>query len=211
MFVEDNSYPNSVYNNHHQYRFEVHNDTSTSDLLAALNDPAFTRFGLPVALTATQLVVTTPPPASVTAGGTFSFTVTAEDNAGNVDTTYNGPVMLILNGGNATATLGGTLVGDAGNIVDAANGVATFSNLTINKAGTLHHQRLQRRLAGVGGDRFHHRVLNSIFASRFTLVFVEDNSYPNSVYNNHHQYRFEVHSDTSTSTLLASLSDPAFA
>ena len=99
MFVEDNSYPNSVDNNHHQYRFEVHNDTSTSDLLAALNDPAFTRFGLPNALTATQVVVTTPPPASVTAGGTFSLTVTAEDNAGNVDTTYTGPVMLILNGG----------------------------------------------------------------------------------------------------------------
>jgi len=39
---------------------------------------------------------------------------------------------------------------------------------------------------------------------------VEDNGYPNSVYNNH-QYRFEVPSDTSTSTLLASLSDPAFA
>ena len=63
----------------------------------------------------------------------------------------------------------------------------------------------------MGGDRSHHRDLNSIFASRFTLVFVEDNSYPNSVYGNHHQYRFEVPSDTSTSTLLASLSDPAFA
>ena len=137
VFVEDNDYPNSVDNNHHQYRFEVHNDTSTSDLLAALNDPAFTRFGLTVALTATQVVVTTPPPASVTAGGTFSLTVTAEDDAGNVDTTYNGPVMLILNGSDATATLGGTPVGeDAGNIVDAINGVATFSNLTINTAGT---------------------------------------------------------------------------
>ena len=34
----------------------------------------------------------------------------------------------------------------------------------------------------------------------------EDNSYPNSVYNN-----FEVHSDTSTTTLLTSLNDPAFA
>ena len=78
------------------------------------NDPAFTRFGLPVALTATQVVVTTPPPASVTAGGPFSLTVTAEDDAGNVDTTYNGPVMLILNGSDATATLGGTLVGDDG-------------------------------------------------------------------------------------------------
>ena len=43
------------------------------------------------------------------------------------------------------------------------------------------------------------------------LVFVEDNSYPNSVDNNHHQYPFEVHSDTSTSTLLTSLNDPAFA
>ena len=98
VFVEDNSYPNSVDNNHHQYRFEVHNDTSTSDLLAALNDPAFTRFGLTNAVTATQVVVTTPPPASVTAGGLFSLTVTAEDGSGKVDTTYNGPVMLILNG-----------------------------------------------------------------------------------------------------------------
>ena len=43
MFVEDNSYPNSVDNNHHQYRFEVHSDTSTSTLLAALSDPAFAR------------------------------------------------------------------------------------------------------------------------------------------------------------------------
>ena len=137
VFVEDNDFPNSVYNNNHQYRFEVHNDTTTSDLLAALNDPAFTRFGLTVALTATQVVVTTPPPASVTAGGTFSLTVTAEDDAGNVDTTYNGPVMLILNGSDATATLSGAPVGeDAGNIVDAINGVATFSNLTINEVGT---------------------------------------------------------------------------
>ena len=137
VFVEDNDFPNSVDNNNHQYRFEVHNDTSTSDLLAALNDPAFTRFGLPVALTATQVVVTTQPPASVTAGGTFSLTVTAEDDAGNVDTTYNGPVMLYLNGSNATATLGDAPVGeDAGNIVDAINGVATFTGLTINTAGT---------------------------------------------------------------------------
>ena len=137
VFVQDNNYPNSVDNNHHQYRFEVNNYTSTSDLLAALNDPAFTRFGLTVALTATQVVVTTPPPASVTAGGTFSLTVTAEDDAGNVDTTYNGPVMLILRGSDATATLGGAPVGeDGGNIVDAINGVATFSNLTINTAGT---------------------------------------------------------------------------
>jgi len=53
--------------------------------------------------------------------------------------------------------------------------------------------------------------LTTIFDSRFTIVFVQDNNYPNSVDNNHHQYRFEVPSDTSTSTLLASPSDPAFA
>ena len=33
MKSEDNSYPNSVYNN-----FEVHSDTSTSTLLTSLND-----------------------------------------------------------------------------------------------------------------------------------------------------------------------------
>ena len=211
VFVEDNSYPNSVDNNNHAYRFEVHSDMSTSDLLAALNDPAFTRFGLTVPLTATQVVVTTPPPASVTAGGTFSFAVTAEDNAGNVDTTYNGPVMLILNGGDATATLGGTLVDEPGQHRRRHQRRGHLLQPDPQRGRHVHHHRLRRRLAGVGEDRFHHRDLNSIFASRFTLVFVEDNSYPNSVYGNHHQYRFEVPSDTSTSTLLASLSDPAFA
>ena len=127
VFVEDNSYPNSVYNNHHQYRFEVHNNTSTSALLAGLNDPAFTRFGLTNAVTATQVVVTTQPPSSVAANVPFSLTVTAEDNAGNVDTSYTGPVLLTLTtsaGADATAALGGTF------IVDAIRGVATFSGLT---------------------------------------------------------------------------------
>ncbi len=44
--------------------------------------------------------------------------------------------------------------------------------------------------------------LTTIF-DRFTVVFVEDNNYPNSVYGNHHQYRFEVHGDTSTNALLS--------
>ena len=128
VFVEDNNYPNSVDNNHHEYRFEVHSDTSTSTLLAALNDPAFTRFGL-TALTP-NLVVTTPPPTSVTAGVPFSLVVTAEDSSGNVDSTYTSPVTLALFGGTSGAVLGGTLT------VNAVNGVAAFTGLTINTAGT---------------------------------------------------------------------------
>ena len=128
MFVQDNDYPNSVDNNHHQYRFEVHSDTSTSTLLAALNDPAFTRFGL-TAVTP-NLVVTTPPPASVTTGVPFSLVVTAEDGSGNVDSTYTGPVTLALFGGTSGAKLGGTLT------VNAVNGVAAFPALTIDTAGT---------------------------------------------------------------------------
>ncbi len=62
----------------------------------------------------------------------------------------------------------------------------------------------------MGGNQSHQSDLNSIFVTRFTLVSVEDNDYPNSV-DNHHQYGFEVHSDTSTSALLAALSAPAFA
>ena len=143
VFVEDNDYPNSVYNNHHQYRFEVHNDTSTSALLAALkNEPAFTRFGLPNGVIGTQVVVTIQPPSRVAANTTFGLTVTVEDAAGHVDTTYNGPVLLTLTtsaGADATNALGGTF------ILDAVRGVATFGNTTpgnttpgptINTAGT---------------------------------------------------------------------------
>ncbi len=52
--------------------------------------------------------------------------------------------------------------------------------------------------------------LKTIFASKFQLVFVEDNRYPNSTNQNHHQYRFEVHSDTTTAQLLSALTDAAF-
>ena len=82
--------------------------------------------------------------------------------------------------------------------VSPAGTAGTFVDITVTTpGGTSPH---------VGRTRSSSCDLNSIFATRFTLVFVEDNSYPNSVYNN-----FEVHSDTSTSTLLTSLNDPVFA
>ena len=78
---------------------------------------------------ATQLLVTTSPPASVTAGSGFGLVVTAEDLFGNVATSFASSVTLGLAVNPNGATLGGTLT------VNAGAGVATFSSLTLNKAG----------------------------------------------------------------------------
>ncbi len=77
---------------------------------------------------ATQLEVTSPPPATVTAGNGFSVSVTAEDSSGNVDPTYNGSVTLDAvpnNPGGSTVTLTAT----------AIQGVATFPPLTLDNVG----------------------------------------------------------------------------
>ena len=79
-------------------------------------------------LTTSQLVVTQQPPASVTAGSGFGLTVQAEDSSGNPITSFNGTVTVALANNPGGATLGGTLS------VQASDGVATFSGLTLNKA-----------------------------------------------------------------------------
>ena len=73
------------------------------------------------------------PPSSVTAGATISPAVTVDvlDANGNLNTTDNSNVTISLTGG---GTLNGTLT------VAAVNGVATFSDLSINLAGTYHLQ-----------------------------------------------------------------------
>ncbi len=76
-----------------------------------------------------SLVVTTQPPASVTAGTSFGLTVTAENTSGNVDTSFNGTVAVALTNNPGGATLGGTLT------ATAQNGVASFSDLTLDKVG----------------------------------------------------------------------------
>jgi hypothetical protein len=78
-----------------------------------------------------QLAVSSssPPPSSVTAGSGFMFAVTAEDAGGNPTTSYNGMVTLSLANNPGGATLGGTLT------AQAVNGVATFTNVTLDKAG----------------------------------------------------------------------------
>jgi hypothetical protein len=77
-----------------------------------------------------HLAVTAQAPGSVTAGSGFGFTVTAEDSSGNLLTSFNGTVTVALESNPGGATLEGTLS------VTAQNGVATFSDLTLNKAGT---------------------------------------------------------------------------
>ncbi len=78
---------------------------------------------------ATQLVVTTPPPANVAVGAGFGLTVAAEDQYGNVVTAFNGSVTVTLASNSAGGTLGGTLA------LAASHGVAAFSGLTISTAG----------------------------------------------------------------------------
>ncbi len=74
----------------------------------------------------TQLAVTTQPPGSVTPGTPFGLTVADEDSAGVIDTSFNGTVTLSLGSNPGGSTLGGTLT------ATAVDGVATFSNLTLN-------------------------------------------------------------------------------
>ncbi len=78
---------------------------------------------------ATQLLVTTQPPAAVTVGAGFGVTITAEDPFGNVDPTFDANVTLGLAANTANGNLGGTISGNA------ASGMVTFSGLTLDTAG----------------------------------------------------------------------------
>ena len=83
----------------------------------------------PPPIVPTQLVVTTQPPSSVTSNVPFGLTIKAEDGSGNVAPTFNGLVTLALTDNPGGAIGGGTLT------ATAVNGVATFSGLTLDKAG----------------------------------------------------------------------------
>jgi hypothetical protein len=81
--------------------------------------------------TVTQLVFTAQPTSAV-AGRTISppVAVTTTDALGNTVTSFAGAVALALASGPSGATLSGT------SAVAAVNGVATFTNLSINQSGT---------------------------------------------------------------------------
>jgi streptogramin lyase len=79
---------------------------------------------------ATQLVIATEPAASVNAGSQFGFVVSAEDQYGNLATSFNGSVTAAL----AAFPTGGALTG--ADTATANDGVAVFSALTIDQAGS---------------------------------------------------------------------------
>jgi hypothetical protein len=81
---------------------------------------------------ATHLVVTTQPSNSITAGTTFGAAITAEDDFGTVDASFNGNVSLTVNPSFGIPT---TLYGTTN--VPAVHGVATFAGLSIDQAGAL--------------------------------------------------------------------------
>jgi hypothetical protein len=81
------------------------------------------------AASASQVVVTMPPPASVAAGRPFSLIIAAEDPFGNVDPRFTGAVTVTLETNVGGATLGGTVT------VATVHGVAIFTDLTLNRGG----------------------------------------------------------------------------
>jgi hypothetical protein len=78
---------------------------------------------------ASQLVISTQPAASLTAGGAFGLAVSVEDPFGNLETDYSGSVTLALGANPAGGGLGGDLT------IPASGGVAVFSGLTLDQAG----------------------------------------------------------------------------
>ena len=75
------------------------------------------------------LVVTSPPPGTVALGQTFGITVAVENGQGQVATSFDSNVTLVLANNPGGATLGGTIS------TTAQNGVATFSGLSLNQGG----------------------------------------------------------------------------
>ncbi len=78
---------------------------------------------------ATQLEITTQPPASVTAGSAFGLVVTALDAYGNVATSFTGKVTLALASDPGLSKLTGKVT------VQAVAGVSTFTDLVLNNPG----------------------------------------------------------------------------
>jgi hypothetical protein len=79
---------------------------------------------------ASQLVVASEPAGSMTAGSSTGLTVHVEDAFGNLATGYGGEVTVALAGGPFGAGLDGSLS------TSASGGVASFSGLSIDQAGT---------------------------------------------------------------------------
>ncbi len=85
--------------------------------------------------TPTQLILTSPPPGSVTAGNAFGLTVKLEDQFDNVATNYSGTVNATLANNPGASTLGGNTTATVTSN-GAPPGYATFTDLSINNPGS---------------------------------------------------------------------------
>ena len=79
--------------------------------------------------TPTQIVITTQPPATVTAGTPFMLTVQAETSSGAVASSFDGNLTLTILAGPQGGVMSGNMT------VEAVDGKATFSNLALYEAG----------------------------------------------------------------------------
>ena len=116
-----------------------------------------------------QFVVTTQPPSTATSLVALpAFSITAEDAAGNVISNYVTPLKVVLGTAPTGAAIGGTTT------VTPVNGVATFTGLTLNKAGayTLTTQAISGVTAG---------TTNTITVSAAGLASLIVTSQPTSV------------------------------
>ena len=99
--------------------------------------PAITSGLNVVAAAATKLTLTSQPPASIGTDTGFGFAVAAEDQFGNVATTYSGTVTVTVttDAGGAGTKLSGTRMLNI-SPASATPGIATFSGLSLNNLGT---------------------------------------------------------------------------
>ncbi len=116
----------------------ITNDASGYTLVATsgLSGEGFTSAITVTPAAATQLVITEQPPATVGLNSAFGLEASIEDQYGNVVTTATNTVSVAFATNSTGATLGGT------RSVTASQGVASFSNLTINKTGSSYTLRV---------------------------------------------------------------------
>jgi hypothetical protein len=81
-----------------------------------------------IAGAASKMIISSQPPATVTAGSAFGMTALVEDSLGNLATSYMRAITVGLQSNPGSGTLSGTLS------LRAVGGVVTFSPLTVNKA-----------------------------------------------------------------------------
>ncbi len=112
---------------------------------------------------ASQLVISTEPASSVKAGSPFGFVVSAEDQYGNLATTFNGSVTAALAAGPSGGTLGGKVT------ATADDGVAVFTDLTIDQAGSGYKISASTTSTGVTGITTSAFAVNPIAASQLVI------------------------------------------